>query len=237
MKIYKSEILAPAGSMEALVAAIRCGADAVYIGAKTFSARANASNFDNDELKQAVIYAHKCGVKIYQTLNTLVFDDQMNELEKSISFSAEIGIDALIVQDLGLIEVVKKIAPQMPLHASTQMTIHTKEGALLAKESGFCRVVVSRELTREQIEEIVSTGIEVEAFVHGALCMSVSGQCYMSAMIGSRSANRGLCAQACRLPFSAVEGKCERNDLSLKDMSYIEYIFEMDKMGVSSLKI
>lgn len=236
MNNYKTEILAPAGSMEALVAAIRCGADAVYIGGKSFSARANATNFDNDELRQATEYAHKCGVKIYQTLNTLVFDDQIDELVSDIKYSASIGIDAFIVQDIGLASVVRQVCPDMSLHASTQMSIHTKEGAIFAKENGFCRVVVSRELSKEQIEEIVATGIEVEAFVHGALCMSVSGQCYMSAMIGSRSANRGLCAQACRLPFSAT-GEKDRHDLSLKDMSYMDYICEMDKMGVASLKI
>lgn len=232
----KSEILAPAGSMEALVAAIRCGANAVYLGSKSFSARANATNFDNEELKQAVDYAHKCGVKIYQTVNTLVFDSQFEDIKKTIEYSVSIGVDAFIVQDLGVANIVKKIAPKMPLHASTQMTIHTKEGALLAKESGFCRVVVARELSKRQIEEIVSTGIEVEAFVHGAMCMSVSGQCYMSAMIGSRSANRGLCAQACRLPFSAVDGQT-RCDLSLKDMSYVGFISDMDKIGVTSFKI
>lgn len=236
MNKNKSEILAPAGSMESLVAAIRCGANAVYLGSKAFSARANATNFDNEELKQAVEYAHKCGAKIYQTINTLIFDSQFEEIKKVIEFSVSIGVDAFIVQDLGVCQYIKQIAPQMPLHASTQMTIHTKQGALLAKELGFCRVVVARELSKRQIEEIVSTGIEVEAFVHGALCMSVSGQCYMSAMIGSRSANRGLCAQACRLPFSAIDGQT-RCDLSLKDMSYVDFISEMNEIGVASLKI
>lgn len=236
MNKKKSEILAPAGSMESLVAAIRCGADAVYLGGKSFSARANATNFDIDELQKAVNYAHKCGVKIYQTLNTVIFDSQLDNVRKVIEFSASIGVDAFIVQDLGLCEIVKQIVPQMPLHASTQMTIHTKDGALFAKEAGFCRVVVARELSKRQIEEIISTGIEVETFVHGALCMSVSGQCYMSAMIGSRSANRGLCAQACRLPFSAMPSE-KRYDLSLKDMSYVDYISQMNEIGVASLKI
>ncbi len=236
MKNNRPEILAPAGSMESLVAAIRCGADAIYLGGKAFSARQNATNFDQNELIQACETAHKSGVKIYQTLNTLVFDEQFDELKKSVKFSAEIGVDAFIVQDLGLADFLKQAVPEMPLHASTQMTIHTRQGVIKAREMGFSRVVVSRELSGERLAELSSLGIEIEAFVHGALCMSVSGQCYMSAVIGSRSANRGLCAQACRLPFSAVEGE-RRCDLSLKDMSHISYITEMASNGVSSLKI
>ena len=233
MKITNSEILAPAGSMEALVAAIRGGANAVYLGAKAFSARANATNFDNEELIKAVSYAHKCGVKIYQTINTLIFDNQFDELVSMVQFSCKIGIDAFIVQDLGIVEMIKNIAPDMPLHASTQMSVHTVEGALFLKSLGFKRVVVSREVSKEILSKLVKTGIEIEAFVHGALCMSVSGQCYMSAMIGSRSANRGLCAQACRLPFSAQQNPDGeiRNDLSLKDMSYVEFINELNQMG------
>lgn len=232
----KTEILAPAGSMEAFTAAVRCGADAVYLGAKNFSARANATNFDKDELHQAVKYAHRCGVKVYQTVNTLIFDDQINELSDCIKTACETGIDALIVQDMGVARFVRETAPDMPLHASTQMTIHTPEGARLAKEHGFTRVVVSREMSEEQLREIAKTGIEIEAFVHGALCMSVSGQCYMSAMIGSRSANRGLCAQACRLPFSAIDGE-KRCDLSLKDMSYVDYLCHLKDIGIVSFKI
>lgn len=236
IKNKKPEILAPAGSMEALTAAIRCGANAIYLGGKSFSARQNATNFDDEELKLACEIAHKSGVKIYQTINTLVFDQQLSELKKSIKTSAELGIDALILQDLGIMDIVKNTCPDMPVHASTQMTIHTKQGALLAKELGFSRVITAREMSKEQLEKIAESGIEIEAFVHGAHCMSVSGQCYMSAMIGSRSANRGLCAQACRLPFSAISGE-KRCDLSLKDMSLINYINEMSDIGVSSFKI
>ena len=232
----KPEILAPAGSMESLIAAIRCGADAIYLGGKSFSARQNATNFDYTDLKQACELAHKSGVKIHQTINTVVFDDQLDKLEDFVRKSASIGVDAFILQDLGVINIIKNICPEMPLHASTQMTIHTKQGALLAKESGFSRIVVAREMSKQQLEDIITAGIEVEYFVHGALCMSVSGQCYMSAMIGGRSANRGLCAQACRLPFSAVEGE-KRCDLSLKDLSLIQYINEMADMGIASLKI
>jgi len=230
------EVLAPAGSLESLVAGIRCGADAIYIGSKSFSARQNAKNFDEYELEQACEIAHKSGVKIYQTVNTLVFDDQLDDLKESVRLSASLGVDALILQDLGVCEFVKNAVPDMPIHASTQMTIHTKKGVVLAKELGFSRVVVSREMSREQLEEVANLGIEIEAFVHGALCMSVSGQCYMSAMIGSRSANRGLCAQACRLPFSAVCGE-KRCDLSLKDMSHINYLKDMAEIGISSFKI
>ncbi|MFA5658305.1 MAG: DUF3656 domain-containing protein [Oscillospiraceae bacterium] len=232
----KPEILAPAGSMESLVAAVRCGADAVYLGSKNFSARQNAANFDNDELLKACDYAHKCGVKIYQTVNTLVFDSQLSELEEALAYSAKIGIDGLIIQDLGAAYIAKRLIPDMPLHASTQMTIHTEKGAVMAKELGFSRVVLAREMSEKQIEKITAIGLETEAFVHGALCMSVSGQCYMSAMIGSRSANRGLCAQACRLPFSAISGE-KRCDLSLKDMCHIPHIKTLSEIGVSSLKI
>ncbi len=234
--IKKPEILAPAGSMESLIAGIRCGADAIYLGSKSFSARANATNFDEDELKTACEIAHKSGVKIYQTLNTLVFDTQLESVKKSIVLAANAGVDALIVQDLGIAQTIKEICPNMHIHASTQMTIHTPKGALLAKESGFSRVVVAREVSKEVLSQIIATGIEVEYFVHGALCMSISGQCFMSAMIGSRSANRGQCAQACRLPFSAIEGE-KRCDLSLKDLSLVEYIGEMAELGVASLKI
>lgn len=232
----KPEILAPAGSMDALVAALRCGADAVYLGTKSFSARANATNFDTDELVRACRLAHRNGAKIYQTINTLVFDTQLESVIKEIKASARAGVDAFIVQDLGIAQIIKKVCPSMHIHASTQMTVHTPQGAELAKESGFSRVVVARELTEHQLAEITATGIEVEAFVHGALCMSVSGQCYMSAMIGSRSANRGQCAQACRLPFSAVCGE-KRCDLSLKDLSLVSHIDSMREMGVASLKI
>lgn len=230
------EILAPAGSMESLTASIRCGANAVYLGGKDFSARKNATNFDNDELKQACITAHKSGVKIYQTLNTIFFDEQLSGVKKAIEYASEIGIDALIIQDLGAAYLARQIAPAMPLHASTQMTIHTKSGALFAKECGFSRIVAAREMSRRQLSEIADLGIETEVFVHGALCMSVSGQCYMSGMIGSRSANRGLCAQACRLPFSAVKGEI-RCDLSLKDLCNIPHINDMHEMGITSLKI
>ena len=230
------EILAPCGSYESLIAAVRVGADAVYVGSKTFSARQNAKNFDRDELKSAVFECHKRGIKIYQAVNTVVLDSQLVDIANELEFACEIGIDGLITQDLCLINLINKVCPQMPVHASTQMTLHTKNGVLFANELGFSRVVISREVTKEVLTELCSLNTEIEAFVHGALCMSVSGQCYLSAMIGSRSANRGLCAGACRLPFSADDNK-NGYALSLKDMSYIAYLQELRDMGVSSFKI
>lgn len=230
------EILAPAGGPESLEAAVRCGADAVYLGAKAFSARGNASNFDGEELESAVKYCHKNGVKVYAAVNTLVFDTQLGEVEKTLRFLAKTGIDALIVQDLGVAFLASKILPDMPLHASTQMSLHTPMGAEFAEKMGFSRVVPARELSKKQLELLCKEPVEIEYFVHGALCMSVSGQCYMSAMIGSRSANRGFCAQACRLPFSADSG-CEASCLSLKDLSLIEKLDEIEEIGVDSAKI
>ncbi|MBQ8786600.1 MAG: U32 family peptidase [Oscillospiraceae bacterium] len=234
--LNKSELLAPAGSMESIYAAVRCGADAVYVGGARFSARANATNFTDEELLQAVEYCHLHGVKVYRAMNTVVFAEEMADFLAAAKHSAEIGVDGLIVQDIGAARLLREMLPDMKLNASTQMTIHTPEGARLAKEMGFSRVVAARELSLEQLKEMTDTGIEIEAFVHGALCMSVSGQCFMSAMIGSRSANRGMCAQACRLPFSAVGGK-ERYDLSLKDLCGIPQIDRLGEIGIASLKI
>ncbi len=233
----KCELLAPCGSVESVYAALYCGADAIYIGLKSFSARQNAVNFDYSELDGVISLCHLFGAKVYVAVNTVVFDSQFEELRQSVVKCAKLGVDAFIVQDLGAARFIKSILPEMPLHASTQMTIHTPQGALQAKKLGFKRVVVARELNAEQIAKICNTGIEVEAFVHGALCMCVSGQCYMSAMFGSRSANRGLCAQPCRLPFSSKKGDVQSHALSLKDLSLIEHIEELKDIGVCSLKI
>ncbi len=230
------EVLAPAGSLESLIAAINCGADAVYVGGKKFSARQNAANFDNEELKKAAVICHLHGVKIYLTVNTLIFDSQIKEFCELIRYAAECGIDAFIVQDVGAAEIIKNIIPDAHIHGSTQMTVHTIKGAELLKKLGFKRAVLSRELNGGQIAEIVKVGIETEVFVHGALCMCVSGQCYMSAMIGQRSANRGLCAQPCRLPFSA-SSDTQTTALSLKDLSLMKHLQKMSENGVFSFKI
>lgn len=231
-----AEILAPCGSFETLKVALRSGCDAVYLGGECFSARQNAENFSEGLLAKAVFECHKRGVKVYQAVNTVVFDEQTDKCMQTVETACRLGVDALITQDLLLPEIVKKCCPDMEIHASTQMTLHTKYGVIISKNLGFSRAVLSRELPADILKELSSLDIETEAFVHGALCMSVSGQCYMSAVIGSRSANRGLCAQACRLPVSAVRGR-ERYDLSLKDMSYLEDINKIVDSGVYSLKI
>lgn len=236
-KSDRAELLAPCGSFEALTAALRCGADAVYLGGKRFSARHNAKNFDSDELRDAVRLCHRYGALAYQAINTCVLDGELEELARVIAFACEIGIDGLIVQDEAALYIVKSACPDMPVHASTQLTLHTQAGMKWAKRRGYRRAVVSRELSKQIIAQLCREGIEIEAFVHGALCMSASGQCYLSAMIGSRSANRGLCAGACRLPFSAKGKSQDKYALSLKDMSVIDNAREMSDIGVSSLKI
>lgn len=231
-----TEILAPAGSLESLKAAVNCGADAVYIGGKQFSARQNAANFDNAELKQAADLCHLHNIKIYLTVNTIIFDNQVNEFAEFIKNAANAGIDAFIVQDFGAAEIIRNIVPDANIHGSTQMTIHSVKGAQLLKELGFKRVVISRELTEKQIQEICSTGIETEVFVHGALCMCMSGQCYLSSLIGQRSANRGFCAQPCRLPYSVYKNP-QFNGLSLKDLSLVNHLQKLSDIEVFSLKI
>ncbi len=223
--------------MDSVIAAVRSGADAVYLGLTSFSARAGAENFDSNSLKTAVDYCHIRGVKVYLTLNTVVFDSELEAVKDTIISAAKAKVDALIVQNMGVAQLSKKLVPDLPLHASTQMSVHSPSGAKLLYETGFKRVVLSRELSREEIKEIAEScpDIELEVFVHGALCMSVSGQCYFSALIGSRSGNRGRCAQTCRLPFS-VNGKTGYA-LSLKDNSIIEYIRDLESIGVCSAKI
>ena len=232
-----TEILAPCGSPEVLQAALRAGCDAVYLGGAQFSARQNAVNFSDEEIERAVYECHKRGVKLYRTINTVVFDEQLDECMKAVEHCAKIGVDGIITQDLALCEIVRRCCPELPIHASTQMTVHTRCGMEVTKKLGFKRTVLSRELPLDIIRELSQLGIETEVFVHGALCMSVSGQCYMSAVVGSRSANRGLCAQACRLPCSAGGRGRERYDLSLKDLSYCDVLIEIADAGVASLKI
>lgn len=229
------EILAPAGGMESLIAGVRSGANGVYLGVKAFNARRNAGNFDYDELKTAVDYCHKRGVKVYLTLNILISDNEWELAYDTVKKSLEAGIDAFIIQDIGIAKMIREHFPQARLHGSTQMSIMTSAGAKAAEEMGFSRIVLPREMSLDEIKEIrQNTNLELEMFVHGALCMCVSGQCYLSSVIGSRSGNRGLCAQPCRLPFTA---KGDKNEcaLSLKDLSLIEHLSELD--GIVSLKI
>jgi putative protease len=237
-EIVRPEILAPAGSPEAFRAAVLCGADAVYVGGKMFSARANAANFDFSELEEVVKFAHFRGVKIYIAANTIIFNGELKKFADYTRRCAEIGVDAFIVCDIGGAKIIKETVKGAVLHASTQMTVFERGGAELLKANGIKRVVAARELDRAGIADIAKSGLETEVFVHGALCMSVSGQCLMSAMIGGRSANRGDCAQSCRLPFCI--GKSFRdgeNALSLKDLSLINRVNELVECGVMSLKI
>ena len=232
------ELLAPAGSFEGVRAAVQSGADAVYMGFGTFNARRGAKNFTRTEMAEAIRYCRQRGVKTNITFNILALDRELEAALEDVRFLNEAGADALIVQDLGVARLIREHAPDLPLHASTQMTIHNLDGALVARDLGFSRVVLSRECTLEQIREITAkAGVETEVFVHGALCMCYSGQCYLSSVIGRRSGNRGLCAQPCRLPYSYVGGKKGGYPLSLKDLSAAGLVRELTEAGVSSLKI
>lgn len=238
----KIELLAPAGSMESMYAAVQAGADAVYLGGSKFSARAYASNFDNENMTKAVEYCHLYNVKIYVTINTILKQHEVEEAVEYAEFLYKIGVDALIIQDLGFANLIRTKLPNFELHASTQMTIHNAEGALFLNKLGFKRIVLSRELSLREIKHISSElGVETEIFVHGALCISYSGQCLMSSMIGGRSGNRGRCAQPCRLPYTIINKKnmSEKKGyiLSPKDICTIENIKEIIDSGTASLKI
>ena len=231
------ELLCPAGSFEALRAAVCNGADAVYLGVEGFNARRGARNFTLQELPEAVAYCHVRGVKVHLTLNTLVGDRELAAATETIIAAANAGVDAFIVQDLGMVALCKQIAPNMALHASTQMSIHSLEGVMEAAAMGLSRVVLARELSAQDIKAICRhSPIEIEVFVHGALCMCYSGQCYMSAVIGRRSGNRGQCAQPCRLPYGYDRFE-NKHPLSLKDNCLVEYLEDLQKAGVASLKI
>ncbi len=232
------ELLAPAGSMEALRAAVCNGADAVYLGADTFNARMNARNFSAADLQEAVVYCHVRGVKVHLTLNTLVLDREMPRAAELIRTAASCGVDAFIVQDLGMVSLCRQLAPDVPIHASTQMSIHSLEGVLEAAALGCSRVVLARELPAEEIAHICKKSpVEIEVFVHGALCMCYSGQCYLSSVIGRRSGNRGQCAQPCRLPYGYGRFESTRYPLSLKDNCLAGELDELRRMGVASIKI
>ena len=238
----KIELLAPAGDEEALKAAIMAGANAVYMGGSRFGARAFAGNFEDDKLIDAVDYAHQMGVKIYITANTIIKDEEIGDFLNYIDFLYEIGVDAVILQDLGMIDIISKRIPDLELHASTQMTASTAQDVLFLKELGVSRVVLSRELSYDEISAIkTETNIEVEAFVHGALCVSYSGKCLFSSMNGMRSGNRGMCAQPCREPYKAtVENKPlldKEYVFSTKDLNTLDILEDLIDAGIDSLKI
>ena len=238
------EILAPAGSFESMVAAVNAGADAVYIGGSRFGARAYANNLDEEMMIRAIDYVHLHGAKIYMTVNTLVKEKELPDLYEYLKPYYEAGLDAVIVQDLGVFRYVREHFPKMDIHVSTQMTVTGKYSASKLKEMGAVRVVPARELTLGEIREIYDeTGLEIETFVHGALCYCYSGQCLFSSLIGGRSGNRGRCAQPCRLPFDVVRDgryinkKNEKYVLSLKDLCTLDLIPDILEAGVCSLKI
>lgn len=226
------ELLSPAGTMECFYAAVEAGADAVYVGGELFSARAFAGNFSREELSRAVVYAHAYGVKLYVAVNTLLFDGELPEALDYVGYLDEIGVDAVIVADMGLAAAIALQYPRLPMHASTQASVHDSTAASAAAALGFSRVVPARELSRENIAALVEeTPTEIEVFLHGALCVCHSGQCLFSSLVGGRSGNRGACAQPCRLPYR------EGYALSLKDLCLADYIPDLIELGVASLKI
>ena len=240
------ELLAPSGSKEALIAAVQSGADAVYLGGKMYGARANAANFDMKELAWVMEYCRKYGVKVYITVNTLIFEDEFDDLFKYVDDLVNLHVDALILQDVGLAVALRQRYPDLPLHASTQMHIHNVDQVQWAKTLGFNRVVAARETPIEIIRKMTQTGMEIETFVHGALCVSYSGQCLMSSVIGGRSGNRGECAQPCRLPYTLSEMKNGKSIdlptdgdflLSPKDLCTLKDIAKLKEAGVTSLKV
>lgn len=239
------ELLAPAGSIKHLRIALDAGADAVYLGGKLFNARSSAANLDESELREATKLCHLYGAKLYVTVNILIADNEMRDLKAYLLFLAEIGVDAIIVQDIGVAGLAQKVAPELEIHASTQMTVTNLEGVCFLANYGFTRVVLARELSIEEVREIVKLSpIEIEVFIHGAICVCYSGQCLMSSMIGGRSGNRGDCAQPCRLPYDLLDAAGntinpanEKYIMSPKDMISDAYIQELREIGVASLKI
>ena len=232
------ELLSPTGGWEAMVAAVQNGADAVYMGFGGLNARRSARNFTDEEFREAVAYCHLRGVKVYLTLNTLVTDRELPAAAEALKKASDMGVDAILIQDWGIWRLAREIAPEVPLHASTQMSLHTLGGACRAAELGLERVVLARELSRRDIHTITrGCPAEIEVFGHGALCMCYSGQCEMSAVIGGRSGNRGACAQPCRLPYGVNEKAAGGHPLSLKDANLADYVQELEQMGVACLKL
>ncbi len=231
------ELLSPAGSPEAVIAAVQNGADAIYLGLEGFNARRGAKNFNPEEFEKAMRYCRIRGCKVYVTLNTLVNDREIEDALASARLASDLGADGIIIQDLGLIKVLRAALPDIPLHGSTQMSIHNLAGVEAAAQMGLTRAVLARELSFEQIRFITqNASIETEVFVHGALCFCHSGQCYMSALIGRRSGNRGMCAQPCRMQYS-LGGRMDDYPLSLKDQCLADRLQELEEAGVASLKI
>ena len=228
------ELLSPAGSPESVIAAVQNGADAVYLGLGDFNARRGAKNFTDEEFRKAMRYCRVRGCKVYVTLNTLVGDREMEAAVDAARLASDEGADGLIVQDLGMSAAIRRALPDIPLHASTQMSIHNLAGVEAAAEMGMTRAVLARELSLEQIKFITKhASIETEVFVHGALCFCHSGQCYMSALIGRRSGNRGACAQPCRMQYS-LGGRMDDYPLSLKDSCLVDRLQELEDAGVAS---
>ena len=224
------ELLSPAGGWEAMVAAVQNGADAVYMGFGGLNARRSARNFTDEEFREAMAYCHLRGVKVYLTLNTLVTDRELPAAAEALKKTSDMGVDAILIQDWGIWRMAREIAPDVPLHASTQMSLHTLGGACRAAELGLERVVLARELSRRDIHTITrGCPAEIEVFGHGALCMCYSGQCEMSAVIGGRSGNRGACAQPCRLPYGVNEKAAGGHPLSLKDANLADYVQELEQ--------
>ncbi len=231
------ELLAPAGSPEAVRAAVFGGADAVYLGYGDFNARRNAKNFSQEEFGAAVSYCHLHGVKVYLTLNTLLTDRELPAAAEAAATASELGADAVLVQDMGVVRMLRQAAPDLPVHASTQMTVHNLDGVKKCADLGMTRAVLARELSRADIGYICARSpIEIETFVHGALCMCWSGQCYLSSVIGGRSGNRGLCAQPCRLAYGWGD-RADGHPLSLRDMSLARHLQELNELGVACAKI
>ncbi|MBR1377138.1 MAG: U32 family peptidase [Bacilli bacterium] len=239
----KPEILSPAGSMDAFYAAIEAGCDAVYIGGKHFGARAFSKNFSNEEIEYVVNYAHLYDVKVYVTVNTLVYDDEIDECLSYLKFLHKTGVDAVIMQDLGMIDLTRKVLPNLEIHISTQAHIHNLDGVKILEKLGIKRTVLARETSIEEIEYIKeNSNIDLEIFVAGALCISYSGNCLMSSLIGGRSGNRGMCAGSCRLPYDLIDDKGNKINkdnylLSTKDLNTLEYIGNLIDTGVTSFKI
>ncbi len=237
------ELLAPAGNMDSLKAAIMAGCDAVYLGGTLFSARAFANNFTNDELIEAIKLCHLYGVKVYVTCNILIYEHEVEKFLKYIDFLYQISVDAVLVQDLGMLDLIHQTYPNLEVHASTQMHIHNLDGVIMANKLGCKRVVLARETPFEVIDEIIKkTNVDIEVFAHGSLCVSYSGECLFSSLIGNRSGNRGSCVGSCRLPYKIVDEKGNRLNsgdypLSMKDLNSLENIGKLIDIGVTSLKI